>query len=334
MGEIMRFFTKVISVVFLFFIIFNCQADSSHRINVETLNSGGISARSHALPENSIDFMHTTLTPNHVKGGRIYDNFIVELDAMITVENNLLQFANPIDPAMVAPTIPEGWSCSHCHGFGYKGGIYTFGNGVTPNLVESLNKRKITEEDIYNLLIYGINVFDGTAHVNTHNYDGILSIQAIVDVADFIVNEIFDPDQYLRTGTNESVINHMPSMFIYKGAADLVKDPDPLAVRVNGIIFTCTECHGVAGRQVPNFDLYDLAWKDPYKWMHRTNFGTPRSQMLVPGIFSEGPSIHPGVYEVMLVKDLKFGNSRNTAHLLEYVQTHFAPEPIVPAPVL
>lgn len=154
---------------------------------------------------------------------------------------------------------------------------------------------------------------------------GLPNVQPMVDVADFIVNEIFDPGQYIRPTTNESILNHMPSMYIYKGAEDPILEPDPLAVRINGVNFTCTECHGLAGRQVAGIDLYVKAWTEPYKWMHRTNFGTPGSQALVPGIIAEDASIHPGVYEVMLIKGLHFGSSRNTAQLLEYVQTHFNP---------
>ena len=320
-------------MIFLLFSIFQCNVYATVQTDVDILTSKGVSARNHdpestSIAGNTVAFVHEGFKPNHVRGARLFDDFTVELDLVPTVANDLLLLATPTDPAMLPPSIADSWRCSHCHGFDYKGGIYTFANGVTPNLVASREIRKITEDDVFNILMNGINVFDGTTHINTHNYSlllGLPNVQPIVDIADFIVNEIFDPSQFVRSSTNESVLNHMSSLYIYKGAADPILEPNPLAVRVNGLNFTCTECHGLTGRQVPGVDLYVLAWTEPYKWMHRTNFGTPRSQALVPGIIAEDPTIHPGVYEVMLIKGLHFGGSRNTAQLLEYVQTHFQP---------
>lgn len=289
-----------------------------------------IQPRNHSLDslpgaDNSVSVFHETFTPNHVRGGRIYDDFIIEREYVPTAENVLLQFATPTDPSMPTPSLEDGWRCSYCHGYDYAGGRLTFSNNVTPNLFESREIKKFNEDYVINILMFGFNMFDGVSHRPVHEYALKLSIQDMVDVADFIVNEIYDARKYIRDSSNESVLNHMPSMYIYKGAEDLVLNPDPLAARINGVNFTCTACHGPLGRQVPGIDLYVLAWTDPYKWMHRVNFGTPRSQRIFPNLMTEDMTIHPGVYEVVLIKELHFGRSRNTAELLEYVQTHFKP---------
>jgi len=294
------------------------------------IKNTSIQARSDlAAPiDNTISDFHSLYKPNHVRGARIFDDYTVELDRVQIEINPFLAFATPTDPTMPVPSFDESWRCTHCHGFDYQGGKYTFQNGATTNLIQSINLRKLDEDYVVNLLMSGLNVYNGTTHVNVHNYSDFflgLDIQSMVDVADFVVNELYDVDEYVRRTNNEALLNHMPSMFIYKGSKDPILIPEPLAVRLNGINFKCTDCHGIDGRLVPGFDLYDLSWTQPYKWMHRVNFGTPRSQALYINITTQDGTIHPGVYEVILINGLHMGGSRQTAELLEYVQTHFNP---------
>jgi len=275
--------------------------------------------------------IHTNLIPNHVIGARLYDDFVAEdtgnIFFPINTMNELVTIGTPIDPNLPIPAPEESYKCSYCHGYDYRGGIYSYENGKTNNLIEIRNNRGLTLDGVYKVLLSGFNMFNGTTHINVHNYNGILSVQEMVDIADFIANEMVDVNRFISEATNESKYNHMPSMFIYGNNPDPALRTFPAATRINGNRFYCVDCHGPKGRALPGIDLYVLAWTQPYKWLHRTNFGTPRSQRTYPNIDLEDATIHPGLYEVALVDSLKYGSAINAAELLEYVQTHFDPVP-------
>ena len=286
-------------------------------------NSGFVNT---SLPDNSILAGHEGLDPSHVRGARIYDNFVIELGATIAGPNPLItSLAAPTDPAMPAANAEDSWRCSHCHGFDYEGGVYEFNNGATNNLLELKDVRGRDEEFVIHMLMNGFDAWDGAGVVNVHNYTGLLTPQAMVDVADFVVNEIFDTHMYVQAPTSGSTNpdSHMDGMAFYNSVATGAIPP---VIRVDGSNFNCVDCHGADGLLVPGIDLFTLAWTNPFQWLHRVNFGSPRSLATFPD-FTLDQTVHPGLYEVVLTDGLHFGGPEQASALLAHAEKNLTPAP-------
>lgn len=261
------------------------------------------------------------LAPSHVRGARIYDDFMIELASDTTVampagDNPLLAMATPIKDG--APTGGmASWLCSGCHGYDYEGGIFEFGNSATNNLLELREVRGRDEAFVYHMLMTGFSAWDGTQVVNVHNYSGILTEQAMTDVADFVVNEIFDTHQYIRAPSSGGLGDHSVGSEIYNSVATGAIPP---LIRVDGSNFNCVDCHGADGLGVADIDLYALAWSNPFRWLHRVNFGSPRDLGTFPDISVEDGTVHPGLYEVILTDGLHFGGPEQASDLLAFSQ--------------
>ena len=268
---------------------------------------------------------HEGLDPSHVRGARIYDDFTIELTVAPTGVNPILAIATPTDSNMATPTDADTWRCSHCHGFDYEGGVYTFNNGATNNLLELQSVRERDEEFVISMLMNGFDAWDGTAVVNVHNYTDLLTPQSMVDVSDFVVNEIFDTHQYIQAPSSGGLGDHMEGMDFYNSVAAAGEIPP--VIRVDGSNFNCVGCHGDDGLLVAGIDLYTLAWSQPFQWLHRVNFGSPRSLASYPDFISEDAAVHPGLYEVILTHGLHFGGPEQASALMSHAQTNLIPAP-------
>ncbi|MDH5217437.1 MAG: hypothetical protein OEX19_07070 [Gammaproteobacteria bacterium] len=256
------------------------------------------------------------LQPSHVRGARIYDNFLVELDLAGLGQNPLADLGVPTDPA-AAPSGDASWQCSACHGFDYEGGVFTFNSGATNNLLELREVRGWDETYVYEMLAMGFDAWNGSAVVNVHNYSGILTEQAITDVSDFVVNEIFDTHQFIRAPASGSLGDMVEGMAIYNSVAT---GPIPPLITVDGLNFNCVDCHGAdAISGSAGIDLVASSWADPFKWLHRSLFGSPRSLATYPGYVND-PNVMPGFYEVILTDGLHFGGPEQGAAVMAHVQ--------------
>lgn len=254
------------------------------------------------------------LAPSHVRGARIYDNFLIELDQAALPPNPLLAIGTPNGPA---PTGDDAWRCSQCHGFDYEGGVFTFNNGATNNLLELRDVRGWDEAYVYDMLANGFNAWDGAAVINVHNYTGILTEQAITDVSDFVTNEIFDTHQFVRAPSSGALGDMMEGIAIYESVATGAIPP---LITVDGMNFNCIDCHGADGRSGPAaIDLVASSFADPFQWLHRTLFGSPRSLAAFPG-FVNDPAVMPGLYEVILTDGLHFGGPDQGSAVMMHVQ--------------
>ncbi|MDH5259552.1 MAG: hypothetical protein OEX07_16170 [Gammaproteobacteria bacterium] len=281
-----------------------------------------------ATGNNTILAGHQDLQPSHVRGARIYDDFTIELAGIASPpagRNPILDIATPTDPAMTPASDADTWRCSHCHGYDYEGGVYTFNNEATNNLLELKDVRGRDEEYVIHMLMDGFNVWNGTTAVNVHNYTGLLSFQAMVDVSDFVVNEIFDTHVYVQAPGSGSAnpTTHPEGMEFYNSTP---VGAIPPVIRVDGSNFNCVDCHGADGLLVPGIDLHTLAWTHPFKWLHRVNFGSPRSLQAFPD-FTLDTSVHPGLYEVILTDGLHFGGPEQASALMAHVQMNLAGAP-------
>lgn len=255
---------------------------------------------------------HTALEPSHVRGARIYDDFFIELDAAPPGPNPLVALGTG---ATLADA--DSWRCSQCHGFDYEGGVLTFNNGATNNLLELRDVRNRDEEFVFNLLLTGFDAWDGAGVVNVHNYSGLLSEQAIVDVSDFVVNEIFDTHEFVRAPSSGALGDMDEGMAIYNSMQTGIVPP---LVRVDGSNFNCVDCHGADARSgTAAIDIVAVAWEDPFRFLHRTLFGSPRSLATFPE-FTTDAAVMPGLYEVILTDGLHFGGPEQGSAVMAHVQ--------------
>jgi len=282
---------------------------------------------------NTPAMVHEGLGPSHVRGARIYDDFTIELGAVVPGPNLILDIvdvgATPVSPDLAAA---DSWRCSHCHGFDYEGGVYSFNNGATNNLLELRDVRGRTEDDVIHMLMNGFDAWDPNigAVVNVHNYTDLLTPQAMVDVSDFVVNEIYDTHIYIRAPSSGGLGDVTEGQAMYDSTTTT---GIPAFIRVDGTNFNCLDCHGADGLMVTGIDLNLLSWTEPFRWLHRVNFGSPRDLATFPDITAEDATVHPGLYEIILTDGLHFGGPEQAANLMAHIQSDptFAPA-VDPAP--
>ncbi|MDH5728219.1 MAG: hypothetical protein OEZ58_04470 [Gammaproteobacteria bacterium] len=287
--------------------------ETSAEVNGYIIRNNGERVSSNAAPI-TIKQGHDGLEPSHVRGARIYDDFTIELDQVVAGPNPIVAIATS-GPAGITDT--DSWRCSQCHGFDYEGGVFSFNNGATNNLLELQDVRGRDEEFVIGLLFNGFDMWDGAAVQNVHNYSALLTPQAMVDVADFVVNEIYDTHMYIRAPSSGSLGDMAEGNAVYNSLIDAA-GVSPI-VRVDGSGFNCVSCHGVDGLGVAGIDLRASAWNDPFQFLHRTNFGSPRSLAAFPG-FTVDVSVMPGLYELILTDGLHFGGPEQAAAAMMVVQ--------------
>lgn len=256
---------------------------------------------------NSPLFGHEALSPSHVRGARIYDDFLIELAVPPPGANPLAALSGGGVPA-------DEWRCSGCHGFDYEG-VAQF-NGADINLQDLIPVRGRDEESVIHMLQGGFLLGDGTMG---HDYTGILTAQAIVDVADFVVNEIYDTHEFLSAATGVGLGDAEEGAVMWMN--DLLPLPTGVAafIRADGSAFDCAQCHdGVNTTDLPA--LKALANAEPFKFLHRTNFGSPRD-VLALGFGYGDPTVMPGLYEVVLTDGLHFGGPEQAGAVMAYIQS-------------
>lgn len=272
------------------------------------------------LANSPIRISAINLNPNHVRGGRIYDDFMIELGdaSMPTGPNPLAEIGTPTGKA-TPPTGMAEWLCSACHGFDYEGGVYTYNGGSTNNLLELRDVRGRDEEFVQEMLLNGFDIWDGTAIVNVHNYSAILTEQAIVDVADFVVNEIYDTHAVLRAPTGQALGDHIAGEEIF--ASPIVDGGVSPLITIDGLGFNCIKCHGDDAKSgTVGINLVTTAWEEPSMFLHRTLFGHPRDQATHGIGFVNDPTVMPGLYEVVLTEGLHFGSPAEGSEVMSHIQ--------------
>jgi thiosulfate dehydrogenase len=155
---------------------------------------------------------------------------------------------------------PDTWRCVTCHGWDYQGkdGAYRAGTNFTgfPGVYQ--NSQKLSREQI-------IAELNGTANP-AHNFKDLIGEQGLNDLADFINQALIDDAQYINPVTLEVVGG----------------DGQHGKVLFNG---SCAKCHGADGQKIKfRFEGLDatlgtLSVLDPWRFLHKTRFGTPGTAM-------------------------------------------------------
>jgi thiosulfate dehydrogenase len=155
---------------------------------------------------------------------------------------------------------PDTWRCVTCHGWDYQGkdGAYRSGGNYTgfPGLLQS--SQKLTKEQIIDQL--------SGKRDPAHDYSKLLAANELSDLADFIKGALVDDNQFINPQTLDVIGGDQANgEKFYKSG--------------------CASCHGDDGSKLKiRFEGLDaglgtLAALDPWRFLHKTRFGTPGTQM-------------------------------------------------------
>jgi len=196
-----------------------------------------------------------------VRGAQLYDDWTKIVDPA-----PVLTGTHPIWSGQSTNTQSgvDTWRCVSCHGWDYKGvdGAFRAGPNYTgfPGIYES-RAMEFAEFQA---------IMDGTVDPN-HIFSLYLSSTDVASLGLFIQNGLIDDNEFI----------------------------DPVSLKVLGgdlqrgqerYTEACASCHGDDGRQIQfryegqEINLGKLAVQDPWRFLHRTRFGTARAPEMVIGI--------------------------------------------------
>lgn len=194
--------------------------------------------------------------PNIPRGGALYDNWM----AVLGVEAPAGDM--PIWERQTTSTRsgPDTWRCVACHGWDYQGneGAYRSGTNFTgfPGIY-SVSKDKSIDELV--------SILKGSADPE-HDFSAYLDDAALADVAHFLKDAAIDDNEFIDRITlkvKEGDAAHGQELYDQ----------------------SCASCHGAdgatitfrfEGQSIPLGTLSDL---DPWRFLHKTRFGTPGTPM-------------------------------------------------------
>jgi len=260
----------------------------------------GINRRtSQVVALNILIYAQFGLPADHARGGRLFDNWIVETGLPNpSIPNPLLTIREP-NPGDIAPE--QEWLCSSCHGFDYEGVI-----GFKNSLVRLKIDRDWDLEYLFNYLRNGrmANVGSGIV-ANAHDFSQFLSDGEIWHLTEFLMEGVTDTYQYISPGFGGRGLGEgigLDGDEHFNGLMSRIfSAPDTWA---------CIECHSDTGdgtgagaiiTQPPAVNIFTASWMDtqsPWRFFHRTRFG-------MPGLYDlDGDGIAnermPGLTEIVL----------------------------------
>jgi mono/diheme cytochrome c family protein len=188
-------------------------------------------------------------------GGELYDNWFESL-GISPPDGNM-----PVWSRQTTNTTsgPDTWRCATCHGRDYQGneGAYRAGSNYTgfPGLLQSSFK---DPQAILDQL---------TGQTDPdHDYSNWMDENSLNALVEFITQGLVDDDQFIDPVSLEVIDgNAAAGMSLYEGL--------------------CAKCHGVDGTLIQfHFDglgttLGTLAVLDPWRFLHKTRYGTPGTAM-------------------------------------------------------
>lgn len=255
----------------------------------------GLTDYGYFMPEAATDilgYVQNGLNRNGIRGGRLYDNWMLEAGkAAPTKANPLLDL--PQRPPLSGS---DAWKCSACHGFDYRGAP-NYGN----NLLELKSIRTWTDSYIYDFLKNGRLFIDPVKHQQTviHDFGPFLDDTDLWDMTAFISVQMIETRRYFSftaaTANAGAAIGKTDNgQSLYNGANNSVK--------LGQWVSSCTYCHGADGKLIPDgskatkMDIFHVSWDDPRRFFHRVRFG-------MPGVFGTSPRM-PGLLEL----DINYSN--------------------------
>jgi mono/diheme cytochrome c family protein len=197
--------------------------------------------------------------PDVTRGAMLYDKWYAVLEVEAPQGNM------PIWGRQTTNTHsgPDTWRCVSCHGWDYQGadGAYRVGSGNYtgfPGVYQAVQDMSVEEL---------VGVLKGSQD-SQHDFSAYLDDASMNDLAGFLKNELVDDRQYINPQTLA------------------VKDGDATHGQV---LYSgqCQRCHGGDGSQIElvfegqGTSLGRLAVVDPWRFLHKTRFGTPGTDMVI-----------------------------------------------------
>jgi len=248
-----------------------------------------------------------------IVGGRVYDDWAVEMGTDVPGPNPLLAFA-PDQAAASAVSDVDGWRCSQCHGYDFEGGAF----GFTNNLVNLKEINSWTLDYVFDVIKNGYEVIDPATNqiIRVHKYAGIVHRPRLWSAAKFLVEEVFDTHTVIRPitgGLREPQASAVNGEALYNGLS-LLAFPD-------GTMLDCVTCHGADGKLATRADgsatdIFLLSWTDPWKFFHQTKFGTP--------VFTMGDIVMPGTLTTVRAEDEHYSGNHDVADVQMFSQKIFS----------
>lgn len=295
---------------------YNAKKSASSELSALNPNNEPLRIVSRALVTPT-DVIPAGLVPNHVRGAHLYDNLLIEAEQAGLGENPLAAFA--VDQTGLAGD--DGWRCSSCHGYDYEG--REFLGGAMNNLLELKEVRGIDEPYVYTALTVGFDILVNGVVQNVHNYSTILTDLQRADLGDFTAEETFDTHVFLKAAAGGTVVNAADlagyGAEIWSGTVEPLPPLDGSAGSlrdVQGNAFDCMTCHDAAST-VTDAQVHALAKTDPWLYFFRVLWGSPRAGSL-PMIGDI--TAMPGLFEIIKVNPLYFGEPEDGAALLAHSQ--------------
>ena len=202
--------------------------------------------------------LENPLEQDIVRGAQLYDKWFAVLGVDPPAGNMPIWNRQSTNTRSGADT----WRCSECHGWDYRGaqGAYSSGSHYTGFPDVMTLAKELSIEDIVSHL-------DGGKDT-AHDISTFLDETALTQVAQFLKYGVIDDTQYINPVSLrvlDADINH--GEVLYQSA--------------------CSECHGVDGKKITfrtegiNESLGNVANRDPWRFLHRTRFGTAGNNMPV-----------------------------------------------------
>ncbi|MBN2387928.1 MAG: c-type cytochrome [Anaerolineales bacterium] len=191
-----------------------------------------------------------------VQGALLYDSWFAAL-GVLPPEGNMPVWSRQSTNTRSGP---DSWRCAECHGWDYRGaqGAYGAGSHYTgfPDLMP---------------LAASLSIDEIVAHLQgandpAHDFSGYLDDQALVQLATFLKYSLIDDTLYINPVSLQVIGGDMDhGQALYES--------------------TCAACHADDGKGIlfrtegVNEYLGSLALRDPWRFLHRTRFGTAGTSM-------------------------------------------------------
>jgi hypothetical protein len=241
--------------------------------------------------------------PNIPRGGALYDNWFVTIGKNAPDGNQPIWARQTTNTASGADT----WRCISCHGWDYQGkdGAYRSGTNYTgfPGILaasQSLSKQAI------------IDTLSGK-NDSLHDFSQYMASSDLNDLADFLKNALIDDNQYIDLQTMDVI------------GGD-IGNGNKLYTAV------CAACHGEDGAKLKfRFEGVDaglgtLAALDPWRFLHKTRYGTPGTPMPI-GATANPPWTAQDGRDVLLYAQKTFKTGLESANPTNVIAGHETPLP-------
>ncbi len=181
-----------------------------------------------------------------VRGGRLYDNWFIETGRDVPMG------VHPAYPRNIENDLPpkQTWLCRECHGWDYLGqaGQYEQGRHFT-GIKGITAKRGADIKEILAIL-----------KDKNHQYGGVMTMQDLLDLANFVSEGQVNMDAYIDRQTKKVKSDFKKHHKFYPTL--------------------CGNCHGEKGRAIRTIKaLGRVANEDPWKALHKVLNGHPAEEM-------------------------------------------------------